>query len=209
MPESAQDVILRRIRKALAGASDVSVAPRAYRHHDKRGQAEIVEELIERLKDYKARVAETTRATLSQSIADACTEYRVTTLAVPADAPDAWLPGGIEIRRDDPPLTNADLDHCDAVLMGCAFAIAQTGTIVLNGGPRQGRRALSLVPDRHLCVVLADQVVGLVPEGIARLAAEPTRPATFISGPSATSDIELSRVEGVHGPRTLHVLLCR
>lgn len=217
MAESAKDAILVRIRTALSGTSDAradapaeaaaAAMPRAYRQQDARNQTEIVAELIDRLRDYKAHVDHVEPVALAEAIAHACAAYGIRRLVVPADVPAEWLPAGVEALRDDPPLTNAQLDESDGVLTGCAFAIAQTGTIMLDGGAQQGRRALSLVPDRHLCVVRADQVVGIVPEGISRLATHPTRPITFISGPSATSDIELSRVEGVHGPRTLHVLL--
>jgi len=113
--------------------------------------------------------------------------------------------GEVELLSDDPPLSLAILDAVDGVLTGCAVGIAETGTIVLDGSPACGRRTLTLIPDYHLCVVRADQVVGGVPEALAAL--DPRRPLTFISGPSATSDIELDRVEGVHGPRTLAVLL--
>ena len=112
---------------------------------------------------------------------------------------------GAEGVPDEPALSHADLDRLDGVLTGCAVAIAETGTIVLDAGADQGRRALSLLPDLHVCVVDVDLVVGSVPEAIARL--DPTRPQTWISGPSATSDIELQRVEGVHGPRRLEVIV--
>ena len=126
-------------------------------------------------------------------------------VVVPAGFPDAWLPDGIDRVGDDPPLTAYDLDELDAVVTTAALGIAVTGTIVLDHGPGQGRRALSLVPDRHVCVVSADQVVADVPDAVRRL--DPVRPLTWISGPSATSDIELDRVEGVHGPSNLHVIV--
>jgi L-lactate dehydrogenase complex protein LldG len=127
---------------------------------------------------------------------------------VPADLPREWRPDGVELIGGEG-LTPAELDKLDGALTGCAVAIAETGTIVLDGGVAQGRRALTLVPDYHLCVVAEEQVTGLVPEAVELL--EPAigqgRPLTFVAGPSATSDIELNRVEGVHGPRTLHVVI--
>ena len=126
------------------------------------------------------------------------------TVAVPVDIPPAWVTG-LTTVPDDPPLSNADLDTTTAVLTGCAVGIAATGTIVLDGGAAQGRRALTLIPDHHICVVVTGQIVDTVPQGFAAL--NPLRPLTFVSGPSATSDIELERVEGVHGPRTLDVLI--
>lgn len=207
MAESAKDDILARIRAAVDGAPESAASPRDYRQQDERPRDAIIAELVDRLRDYKARVETVDAAALPAAVADACARYSVRRLVVPTDTPDDWTPAGIEVLRDDLPLTHTALDLSDAVLTGCALAIAQTGTIVLNGGERQGRRALSLVPDCHLCVVDATQIVGIVPEGIAQLTRDPTRPITFISGPSATSDIELSRVEGVHGPRTLHVFV--
>lgn len=128
---------------------------------------------------------------------------------VPRDLPADWLPATVEALPDQD-LSYAEIDASDGVLTGCALGVAQTGTIVLDGGPRQGRRVLTLLPDYHLCVVFADQIVGLVPEAVARLedaVREQHRALTWISGPSATSDIELNRVEGVHGPRTLEVIV--
>lgn len=204
---SAKEAILARIRAALAGAPEVGPVVRTYRWHDDRERSEIVAELVDRLHDYKAHVERIAPAALPSAITSACASYGIRRLVVPTDVPAEWMPADVEALRDDPPLANEALDHSDGVLTGCAFAIAQTGTIVLDGGAHQGRRALTLVPDRHLCVVREEQVMGIVPEGITRLVGQPSRPITFISGPSATSDIELSRVEGVHGPRTLHVFV--
>jgi L-lactate dehydrogenase complex protein LldG len=204
---AAKSSIIRDIRAALKTAPEAAPIPHAYAQRDGRERSAIIGEFVERLEDYKAHVDRADVATLSSSIEDACERYGVQRLLTPADVPDDWLPAGTEVLRDASALSYAVLDSCDAVLTGCSMAIAQTGTIVLDGGVRQGRRALSLIPDRHICVVFEDQVVGIVPEGITQLAPTSTRPMTFISGPSATSDIELSRVEGVHGPRTLHVIL--
>ncbi len=203
MKKSAKDVMLARIRAATANAPEPPPVPYDFRERDERDRAAILEDFIERLVDYKAIVTRTEDASLPQAVMDACQQQGIIQLVVPADLPSRWIPSGIKVLRDDPPLTIAQLDESSGVLTGCAIAIAQTGTIILDGGATQGRRALSLIPDRHLCVVRAEQVVGLVPEAIARLVERATHPITLISGPSATSDIELSRVEGVHGPRTL------
>ena len=211
-PMTARDVILRRIRAALDGAATETAEqaiPRAYRQTDDASRNEIIGRFIERVAEYKAIVHVTTATELPQAIAAAIAGRGVRRLVVPAGLPEDWLPAGVTVLRDEPSLGNAALDDSDGVLTASALGIAQTGTIVLDGGPGQGRRALSLIPDYHLCVVQDEQIVGLVPEAIATLLPRSSRPITFISGPSATSDIELSRVEGVHGPRTLEVLVVR
>src|SRR5947208_7378030 len=207
MKKSAKDFMLASIRAVTANAPEPPPVPYDVRERDERDRATILEDFIERLVDYKAIVTRTDDASLPQAIVDACQQQGIIQLIVPADLPTGWIPFGVKVLRDDPPLTIAQLDESSGVLTGCAIAIAQTGTIILDGGATQGRRALSLIPDRHLCVVHAEQVVGLVPEAIAGLARRATHPITLISGPSATSDIELSRVEGVHGPRTLYVFV--
>src|SRR5690242_19939879 len=207
MKKTAKEVMLARIRASIGNAADPPDTTYRFRERDERDQAAILEDFIERLLDYKAVVTHTDTIGLPQAIAAACQEHHIRRLVVPADIPSTWIPEGVTVLRDEPPLSLDELDTASGVLTGCALAIAQTGTIILDGGTNQGRRALSLVPDRHLCVVRADQVVGLVPEAIAKLTERATRPMTLISGPSATSDIELSRVEGVHGPRMLHVLV--
>ncbi|GIG70404.1 LutC/YkgG family protein [Phytomonospora endophytica] len=199
---SAREEVLARLRTALRDAPVEPEPVRDYRREGTTDPEELRALLVDRLRDYKATVHETTPdglpTTLSAVLADA------TVLAVPADLPVEWLAGHTGEVRADPDVPG--LDTSDAVLTGAAVAIAETGTIVLDAGPAQGRRALTLVPDRHVCVLFAEQVVATVPEAIARLRS-PASPLTWISGPSATSDIELRRVEGVHGPRRLDVVL--
>jgi L-lactate dehydrogenase complex protein LldG len=185
---SARAEILARIRPAAAPE-----IPRRYRTT---GAPGAVERFCERVAEYQATVHRT--ADLRATVAELCGSGRV---GAPPGFPDL----GVEVVVDEPPLSARELDKLDAVLTGCALAIADTGTIVLDGGERSGRRALTLVPDHHICIVEADRIVASVPEAIAAL--DPSRPLTFVSGPSATSDIELDRVEGVHGPRVLDVIV--
>jgi L-lactate dehydrogenase complex protein LldG len=203
--DAAKDEVLRRIRSALGSRPAAEPAPRDYRRAgaEAPGSPALLDLFEDRLVDYKATVHRTT----SDHIGDTVRSVIATllpqggsVLAASALA-DEWLP---EVTRDTG-FTALELDQFAGVVTACAAAAAQTGTIVLDGSPDQGRRAITLVPDLHVCVVRAEQVVETVPELLSRL--DPTRPLTFISGPSATSDIELQRVEGVHGPRTLAVVL--
>jgi L-lactate dehydrogenase complex protein LldG len=232
----AREHIIARIRAANAprpGPVDATYGaiPRYYlrAHHDP-AEHDIVALFAERAADYRAVVERVPEREIPAAIARALTARAQSAsvpaaarFAAPAGLPPAWLtdvsagtgpagtgpagtgPAGTEMVADEPPMTSAELDAIAGVVTGCAVAIAETGTIILDHGPGQGRRALTLVPDFHLVVVQAGQVAADLPEAFARLT--PARPHTLISGPSATSDIELIRVEGVHGPRTLHVLL--
>ena len=210
---SAREEILARVRSALdapgrpAGERSAPVhVPRSYRSRPQtRDQAALVDLFVERVEDYRATV---TRCATTDVDDVAAAVAQVLAAARPAGArvvlpPE--LPWPIAAGVVDTGFSAAELDEVDAVVTAATVGIAETGTIVLTHGPAEGRRALSLVPDLHVCVVRADQVVPDVPEAVAQL--DPQRPQTWISGPSATSDIELDRVEGVHGPRTLHVLL--
>jgi L-lactate dehydrogenase complex protein LldG len=208
---SAREEILRRISRALSdGPAEVPV-PRGYRsatadHGLER--ADVIALLAERIADYSATVRLCSAAELAGTVASAVAGRGARQMVVPDGVDPAWvatLPPTVDVIADSPPLSASALDAMDGVLTTCAVAIAETGTVVLDGGPGQGRRALTLVPDYHLVVVPADRVAPSVPAAIAAL--DPTRPLTWISGPSATSDIELSRVEGVHGPRTLEVIV--
>jgi L-lactate dehydrogenase complex protein LldG len=197
----AREEMLARVRASTADGGAAPAPPAAYVRAGTLERRERLELLRARLEDYRARVLETPAHELGQVIVRELGEL---TVVVPAGLPDAWRPPSAIV---DDALSVAELDAVDGALTGCTVAIAQTGTLVLTGGPTEGRRALTLVPDLHVCVVLADAVVETVPEAFDALRGHEHRPITFISGPSATSDIELSRVEGVHGPRTLVVIL--
>ncbi len=195
---NARDEILRKVRTALA---DVEPDPLPVSSPRGAGATDLVAHFAERVADYRATVVHCEPGDVATSVAAALpTGARV---VVPPGLP-AEITIGFDVEVDDG-LSATELDAIDAVITCCRIAIAETGTIVLDHAPDQGRRALTLVPDRHVCVVRADQVVADVPDAVAGL--DPDRPLTWISGPSATSDIELDRVEGVHGPRVLHVIV--
>lgn len=201
----ARDVVLGRIRKAL---SDRPHPPAVRRDYERaRDVGDVAALFAERVADYRAVVHRVRDAVLHVRIEESLRARSVRKMVAPADVPAWWRVGEVVWSLDGlgHPLARTTLDRSDGVLTGCAVAIAETGTIVLDAGPAQGRRVLTLLPDYHLCVVHESQIVGTVPEALARL--DPARPLTFISGPSATSDIELDRVEGVHGPRNLEVLV--
>ena len=214
---TAKETILWRVRRATRDVpederpGDVPVE-RGYRDRDESERDEIVGRFAERVAEYKATVRRVREDELPGVIEETLRDRGVERLVVPPLLPEGWIPDGIETLSDATRLrlTDEELDASDGTLTGCALGIAQTGTIVLDAGSAQGRRALTLLPDYHLCVVREEQIVGLVPEAFAGLEAtvkNEGRAITFISGPSATSDIELIRVEGVHGPRTLEVLI--
>jgi L-lactate dehydrogenase complex protein LldG len=201
----------RADRDADADAAYATLARRYLRAHHDLAADDITALFAERAADYRAIVERVPEAGLAAAIARVLAARSAAApgpFVVPEELPAGWLaelPGEITLARDEPPLPAAELDRMSGVVTGCAVAIAETGTIILDHGPAQGRRALTLVPDFHLVIVREDQVAADLADAFARL--DPVRPHTLISGPSATSDIELIRVEGVHGPRNLHVLL--
>lgn len=215
-----REEVLARIRAALPASTGpaahpgsgaggdsepVGRVPNQYRTRGEVSGPALLDLLASRLADYRAIVRRATPATLAAEVSGALADRGARRLVVPP-ALGVPLPGWAEVDADAG-FAPAELDAYDGVVTRAAVAIAETGTIIMDGSPDQGRRAISLVPDYHLCIVTAEQVVHLVPEAIARLASAATGPLTWISGPSATSDIELERVEGVHGPRTLEVVL--
>lgn len=220
---SAREAILARVRAATADVPadepaawelerDSDAASAYARRRDEPLSARAAR-FAARVREHGARVAEAADdpAAIAAAVGEACAALGIGAAVVPPDLPAAWTPAGLRRVADDPPLDPAALSAADGVLTGAALGIADTGTIALDAGPAQGRRALTLVPDTHVCVVRASQLAGGVPEALERLAgaARAGRPITLVSGPSATSDIGFERVVGVHGPRTLHVVLVR
>ena len=212
---TAKEEILARVAQALAGgpprlpenrAREYEGLPRMYRRSGTMDAAARLDLFEDRLHDYNAVVYRCGGSEISAAVAKALESRGKRGLVIPRSLPPEWLPDGFTFVRDEA-LSYDELDRAEGVLTGCAAAVAFTGTILLRHGPGEARRALTLVPDYHLCVVRAEQVVETVPEGIRRVNAFRTSPLTTVSGPSATSDIEMTRVKGVHGPRTLDVVL--
>jgi len=202
----AREAVLGRVRQALRGAERGSPQEVRRDYRTTRPVADPVGLFCERVADYRASVQRTSSDSVPAAIAATAREADASRLLLPGGAPQPWFPalrGDFELVGSE--ADTAALEQVDAVITTAAVGIASTGTIVLDHGRGQGRRAVTLVPDLHVCVIDERQVVDDVPAALSRL--DPARPATFISGPSATSDIELNRVEGVHGPRTLHVLV--
>jgi L-lactate dehydrogenase complex protein LldG len=213
---NAREEVLARIAAAHRAAPPANLSyediSRGYQTTSDSDTAELAELLIDRLVDYRALVRQCSADDLGATIAAALAERGAHTVAAAAGLDPSWpLDLSVNVLADglsgDDQLSVSELDRVDGVITSCAVAIAETGTLILDGSAGQGRRVLTLIPDYHLCVVFTDQIVPDVPQALARL--EPTRPLTMISGPSATSDIELNRVEGVHGPRTLEVIIVR
>ncbi|WP_330299647.1 LutC/YkgG family protein [Streptomyces sp. NBC_00503] len=209
---SSKDRILARIRRAVPepgpGSAPEPEIPRDYLWvHGTRTPDETVDLLAANLTEYRAKVHRVDEDGLAMLLMRLLAARGARTVLVPPGLPPHWLSAADPTRIHDRAASTArELEGVDSVVTGCALAIAETGTIVLDGGPDQGRRRITLIPDHHICVVrVPDQVVDSVPQALPLL--DPTRPLTWISGPSATSDIELDRVEGVHGPRTLEVVL--
>lgn len=209
---SAREEILERIRTAQKDSPVAPEIPREYRAASQLDEEALIELLVDRLIDYKAQVSVVDNAEVPARIAELLADAG--SYVVPTGHDAGWLTG-LELEHDSrrrqdsaaAPLSVAELDGIDAVVTGSAVAVAETGTIILDGSPNQGRRAITLVPDHHICIVKTTDITGILPEALRRI--DGTRPLTMISGPSATSDIELERVEGVHGPRKLDVIIAR
>jgi L-lactate dehydrogenase complex protein LldG len=206
---SDREAVLGRVRAAIGAAAAAALVPRGYPTTGDRAPEERIALFCDRVREYRAEVRRIRPGQVAGAVGEECAAVGARRLVIPDGLPAAWRPEGSELVVDDG-LSPHELDAVDGVVTGCTVAIAETGTIVLTAAPHEGRRAITLVPDLHVCVVEEHSIVELVPEAIAAIAdvvrAE-RRPVTLVSGPSATSDIELSRVEGVHGPRNLIVLV--
>jgi L-lactate dehydrogenase complex protein LldG len=210
---AAREEILKRVRRSLADVPESErpedvLIPRGYLENEP--EATFVR-FVERVRDYKSLVQTVAGDDVASGVRAAMRDLSVSTLVVPHDLPTEWIPPNAEVIVDDG-ISPRELDRIGAALTGCSLGIAETGTVVLDAGAAQGRRLLTLVPDVHICVIREEQVVDGVPAAMRRLGAElraSHRPLTFVSGPSATSDIELTRVEGVHGPRRFALVIAR
>jgi L-lactate dehydrogenase complex protein LldG len=204
-PVMSRETILGSIKKALGKPQETVLIPRNYRLET--GEQNLVALLEQRILDYRARVQITND--IQKAIQDIIDRLNISKIVVPHDLPETWLPSNLEKIIDHPNLAPRELENAQAVITGSALAIAETGTIVLDHSTHQGRRALTLIPDIHICIVFEKNIVDNLPSAISRLSPSINagQPLTFISGPSATSDIELNRVEGVHGPRVLEVVV--
>ena len=209
MTRAARDEVLARVDQASARAGSRLSVPRSYRRRGAIDFEDRVELFCQRVGEYRAEVVRVHESGIATACSAICAAEAARRIVVPDGLPHAWRPANVEQLDDG--LSADRLDAADGTLTGCTAAIAETGTIVLTGGPSEGRRAITLVPDLHICVVVESQIVELVPEAFELIAREnlERRPITLISGPSATSDIELSRVEGVHGPRRLFILVAK
>jgi L-lactate dehydrogenase complex protein LldG len=211
MSGDARSAVLARIRAALDDVpadEPAAAAPAGPPTADVR-PVDLAERFADRVADYRATVTRCGPQDVAAVVSEICERHGARRLGCPAALPADWRPAGVEALADEPPLPLEVLDGLDGVLTGAAAGIAETGTIVLDGGPLSGRRALTLVPDLHVCIVRTADLADDVPDGLGAIhaAVRAGRPITLISGPSATSDIELDRVEGVHGPRRLEVVL--
>lgn len=213
MDADSRSAILSAIRSANGITTDLAVAnnaweqiPRTYQQHSTLSPQATIDLLTERLVDYNATVVRCSAGDVPSAVRNALNHHNARRVLVPPDFPAQFLPDRFEIAVDVD-LSASELDCFDAAVTLCALAIAETGTLILEGIAGQGRRATTLVPDVHICVLKSSDIVTTVPEAFARLASAATLPLTFFSGPSATADIEMTRIKGVHGPRQLHILL--
>ena len=210
---TGREAILGRVRAALAdaprenAATEWAAIPRSFRRSSTAGHEDVVDRFEERLRDYDAQVERAAESDVAALIGRILEERGSPLMVAPEGLPATWLPENNSQPKLDQNFTARELDRFDGVLTAATLGIAETGTLVLQHGPGQGRRALTLVPDFHLCMLQSCDIVATVPEAMARLVATANRPTTFISGPSATADIEMTRIKGVHGPRFLHVVL--